>query len=168
MSDEQLVATNEELVKRLRPLSWSDIDARFGVPMDKTMREAADRIELLATTNEQLVATNEALTAELATCEKYRDAYAECDRIGTQTVRDLEAVNKNQEAMIRQADRRGDALEAKLAECEARLGKAVEALRFGVDLIKGDSIGHEWKKGQADFRRMARTTLAEIERSYAT
>jgi len=90
MSDEQLVATNEELVKRLRPLSWSDIDARFGVPMDKTMREAADRIELLATTNEQLVATNEALTAELATCEKYRDAYAECDKIGTQAVRDLE------------------------------------------------------------------------------
>jgi hypothetical protein len=40
---------------------------------------------------EQLVAINEALTAELATCEKYRDAYAECDRIGTQTVRDLEA-----------------------------------------------------------------------------
>ena len=28
---------------------------------------------------------------KLATCEKYRDAYAECDRIGTQAVRDLEA-----------------------------------------------------------------------------
>ena len=39
--------TDEELVKRLRPLSWSDIDARFGVPMDDTMREAADRIEQL-------------------------------------------------------------------------------------------------------------------------
>lgn len=52
---------------------------------------AADRIELLATTNEQLVATNEALTAKLATCEKYRDAYAEMGRIGTQAVRDLEA-----------------------------------------------------------------------------
>jgi hypothetical protein len=43
------------------------------------------------------------------------------------------------------------------------LAKAVEALRFGVDLIEGDSIGHEWKKGQADFRRMARATIAEIE-----
>ena len=52
---------------------------------------------------EQLVAINEALTAKLATCEKYRDAYAECDSVGTQAVRDLEA---------------------KLAECEARLGKA--------------------------------------------
>jgi len=54
-----------------------------------------------------------------------------------------------------------DRIEALTAE----LAKAVEALRFGVDLIKGDSIGHEWKKGQADFRRMARTTLAEIEGS---
>ena len=27
----------------------------------------------------------------------------------------------------------------------------VEALRFGVDLIKGDSIGSEWKRGQADL-----------------
>ena len=33
----------------------------------------------------------EALSAKLATCEKYRDAYAEMDRIGTQAVRDLEA-----------------------------------------------------------------------------
>lgn len=29
--------------------------------------------------------------AKLAKCEKYRDAYAECDRIATQAVRDLEA-----------------------------------------------------------------------------
>jgi hypothetical protein len=29
--------------------------------------------------------------AKLATCERHRDAYAECDRIGTQAVRDLEA-----------------------------------------------------------------------------
>jgi hypothetical protein len=34
----------------------------------------------------QLIATED----KLATCEKYRDAYAECDRIGTQAVRDLE------------------------------------------------------------------------------
>lgn len=32
-----------------------------------------------------------ALEAKLATCEKYRDAYADCDRIGTQAVRDLES-----------------------------------------------------------------------------
>ena len=40
---------------------------------------------------EQLAVTNEALEAKLATCEKYRDAYAEMGRIGTQAVRDLEA-----------------------------------------------------------------------------
>jgi hypothetical protein len=33
----------------------------------------------------------EELKAKLATCEKYKAAYAECDRIGTQAVRDLEA-----------------------------------------------------------------------------
>ena len=40
--------------------------------------------------NGELRETIEALEAKLATCEKYRDAYAECDRIGTQAVRDLE------------------------------------------------------------------------------
>jgi hypothetical protein len=74
--------SDEVLCKALRRCSLSKYDYRY---------EAADRIELLATTNEQLVATNEALTAKLATCEKYRDAYAECDSIGTQAVRDLEA-----------------------------------------------------------------------------
>jgi hypothetical protein len=33
----------------------------------------------------------ERLSDKLATCEKYRDAYAGCDRIGTQAVRDIEA-----------------------------------------------------------------------------
>jgi hypothetical protein len=55
------------------------------------------------------------------------------------------------------------AMERKLEAARADTKKAVEALRFGVDLIKGDSFGHEWKKGQADFRRMARTALAEIK-----
>jgi hypothetical protein len=63
---------SDDLVKRLR-------DPAFGTETSERllMVAAADRIE--------------ALTAELATCEKYRDAYAECDRIGTQAVRDLEA-----------------------------------------------------------------------------
>jgi hypothetical protein len=104
--------TDEELVERLRSYAkdqggWHNID--------DTCEEAADRIE-------QLVAINEALTKErdeqiewvkrladmqiasevkLATCEKYRDAYAECDRIGTQAVRDLEAkLAKAVEALI--------------------------------------------------------------------
>jgi hypothetical protein len=125
--------TDEELVKRLR---------KGDTPMaNHYMDEAADRIE--------------ALTAELATCEKYRDAYAECDRIGTQTVRDLEAMNKNQEAMIRQADRRGDALEAKLA-------KAVEALR---DMC-AEFRGYDLPYGSKAYVK-ATTTLAKIENSEA-
>jgi hypothetical protein len=63
--------TNEELIAFLRDLPFL------------RAAKAADRIE-------QLVAINEAMTAKLATCEKYRDAYAECDSIGTQAVRDLE------------------------------------------------------------------------------
>ena len=47
--------------------------------------------------------------AALATCEKYRDAYAECDRIGTQAVRDLEAklehAKKGLRKILRTSDR---------------------------------------------------------------
>jgi hypothetical protein len=41
--------------------------------------------------NGELRETIEALEAKLSICERHRDAYAECDRIGTQAVRDLEA-----------------------------------------------------------------------------
>ena len=44
----------------------------------------------------------EELEAKLATCEKYKAAYAECDRIGTQAVRDLEAKLAKFEAMSMQ------------------------------------------------------------------
>ena len=47
--------------------------------------------------------------AKLATCEKYRDAYAECDRIGTQAVRELEA-------------KLAKAVEIALEECPFRWG----------------------------------------------
>lgn len=67
--------TDEELIARLRKYK------------DDLLSITADRIE--------------ALTAELATCEKYRDAYAECDRIGTQAVRDLEAKLAKAEAGLR-------------------------------------------------------------------
>ena len=69
---------------------------------------AADRIEQLVATNEDLSISNATLIAERATCEKYRDAYAEMGRIGTQAVRDLEA---------------------KLFKTEAKLAKTVELLR---------------------------------------
>ena len=63
--------TDAELIARLRQHDgWVTLEAH-------THLTAADRIE--------------ALTAKLATCEKYRDAYDEMGRIGTQAVRDLEA-----------------------------------------------------------------------------
>ena len=83
-------------------------------------RQAADRIE--------------DLTDKLATCEKYRDAYAECDRIGTQAVRDL----------------------------EAKLAKAVEALEFYATLI-GGKHECPWHMLSEDFGEKSRATLAEIK-----
>ena len=77
-------------------------------------RQAADRIE--------------ALEAKLATCEKYRDAYAECDRIGTQAVRDL----------------------------EAKLAKAVEIGNKMAHSIEGNyylpNIAGEWRKVAAEIK----------------
>ena len=91
-----------DLIKRL--LSWS------GTPFDDDAHQAADRIEELVKERDELGRKlntarygqpdfawsihEEAmadLRAKLATCEKYSDAYAECDRIGTQAARDLEA-----------------------------------------------------------------------------
>jgi chromosome segregation ATPase len=77
------------------------------------------------------------LMSKLRAAEKYRDAYAECDRIGTEAVRDLEA---------------------KLAECEARLGKAVEAL---TDIVKDCEA--EYPPSHGAIKYFCRTTLAEIE-----
>ena len=74
--------TDAELITRLRLYGRSEV----------AVLEAADRIE--------------ALTAKLATCEKYRDAYDEMGRIGTQAVR---------------------ALEAKLAKVVAAAGKMLDA-----------------------------------------
>jgi hypothetical protein len=73
-------------------------------------RQSADRIEALT----------EQLNAARADA-KEAEAYAE----------EVEAMNKNQEAMIRQADRRGDALEAKLARAEWLLTDAAVQLEDG-------------------------------------
>jgi hypothetical protein len=70
--------TDAELIARLREDVFYGDERLHNLSRHNPLHmEAADRIE--------------ALTAKLATCEKYRDAYAECDRIGAQAVRDLEA-----------------------------------------------------------------------------
>jgi ATPase subunit of ABC transporter with duplicated ATPase domains len=64
--------------------------------------------------------------------------------------------------LFMQADARADKAEAERDAWKARAEAAEAALRFGVDLIEGDSFGSEWKKGCADFRRMARAHLADL------
>ena len=82
-------------------------------------RQTADRIE--------------ALIAELATCEKYRDAYAEMGRIGTQAVRDLEA--KLAKAV--------EALDMLVRDCEADYPPSHVAIKYfaigALAEIKGES-----------------------------
>jgi fructose-1-phosphate kinase PfkB-like protein len=87
---------------------------------------------------------------------KEAEAYAE----------ELEAMNKNQEAMIRQADRRGDALKAKLE-------KTVELLKDARQDLE-EYVTHEWPKDEhpvyerkwerdMELCRRIDATLAEIE-----
>jgi hypothetical protein len=88
----------------------------------------------------------EALTAKLATCEKYRDAYAEMGRIGTQAVRDL----------------------------EAKLAKAVEALGVLIQHTHNcekeltEDLHHADFCGESGPLTDARATLAEIKSGIAT
>lgn len=116
--------TDEALIARLR--GWArDIQTGSTATwaMDQDLKGAADRIE--------------ALIAKLATCEKYRDAYDEMGRIGTQAVRDLEA---------------------KLAENEVRLGKAVEALKMMCEEFRGYDLPY----GSKAYSQ-ATSALAEIK-----
>ena len=55
------------------------------------LQEAKDCIKALQKALKDQSSVSDRLAEQLATCEKYRDAYAECDRIGTQAVRGLEA-----------------------------------------------------------------------------
>ena len=107
---------------------------------DCVEKNMLDRIKALT---EQLAAARddakeaedyaEELEAKLATCEKYRDAYAECDRIGTQTVRDLEA--KLAKAV--------EALDMLVRDCEADYPPSHVAIKYfaigALAEIKGES-----------------------------
>lgn len=63
--------TNEELCKALRAIDHMSLEDCF--LQSPYFTKAADRIELLATTNEQLVATNEALVMERDGLRQARD-----------------------------------------------------------------------------------------------
>jgi hypothetical protein len=136
--------SDKELVKALRDFA-DDGYADLSIA-------AADRIELLATANKQLVATNEALTAENK-------------RLGKQCEGLMQAGMNNGQALI--------IAEAKLAECEARLGKAVELLKEARQDLE-EYVTHEWPKDEhpvyerkwerdMELCRRIDATLAEIE-----
>jgi DNA repair ATPase RecN len=111
--------SDEELVKRLRPLSWSDIDARFGVPMDETMREAADRIK--------------ALTAER---DEYWKSFVHWRKEADTLTEQLEAARadaKEAEAYAEELAKDQVDLCSQLIAAEDKLAKAVELLRKHCD-----------------------------------
>jgi DNA repair exonuclease SbcCD ATPase subunit len=146
--------TDEELVKRLRDVA----EATGPNEARQIALESSDRIEQLqqalkdqSSVSDRLAEANEKLTAErdeawrraehveeqwgrceakLATCEKYRDAYDKMGRIGTEAYREL----------------------------EAKLAKAVEALR----LIEADCEA-DYPPSHLAIKYAARATLAEIE-----
>jgi len=99
-----------------------------------TKKDLADRIVELA--------------ALLATCEKYRDAYAECDRIATQAVRDLEARLEKAEA---ERDEARKANREMLLEVLAASGQAQEAYgaQLAVEARLIDALGRGFWAGRA-------------------
>ena len=130
------------------------------------LQEAKGQIKALQKALKDQSSVSDRLAEQLATCEKYRDAYAEMGRIGTQAVRDLEdkltlMTTERDEAWRRAAhsEKMWGEAEVKLAECEARLGKAVEALDEAVYLLKPDEKD---MMRQAGVYRIV-TTLAEIK-----
>jgi hypothetical protein len=118
----------------------------------------------------------DAAEAKLATCEKYRDAYAECDRIGTQAVRDLEVrLAKAHEKEIAVWSENYAAMERKLEAARADTKKAeayAEELEKELRLMKTAGIVEvavrnpsvmEYMKHWEGRAETAEATLAEIE-----
>jgi hypothetical protein len=79
----------------------------------------------------------DALEAKLATCEKYRDAYAECDSIGTQAVRDRDANLAKLVSIAKRITSFEDTTE-ELAECGCARCKAHLKLRATLAEIEGE------------------------------
>lgn len=105
---EQLVATNEELTKE--------------------RDDYANKLMQANNTYTEMHLEIERLSDKLATCGKYRDAYAELDRIGTQAVRELEAkLAKAVEALLTIVDNGGAGsyhlARATLAEIKGETGE---------------------------------------------
>jgi hypothetical protein len=110
-------------------------------------------------------------------CKRLRGWGMKTPSAGADRIEELEAMNKNQEAMIRQADNRGDAwrfradiAEAKLATCEKYRDAYDKMGRIGTEAYR--DLEAKFQKAMThvmDYSndphlvQFARATLAEIE-----
>ena len=99
MTDEELTLAIAELQEVVR-CRCDEAYRDRGLKDPHCECDSAEAVKIVARRIEQLAVTNEALTAKLAICEKYRDAYDEMGRIGTQAVRDLEAKLSKTEGLL--------------------------------------------------------------------
>jgi hypothetical protein len=144
MTDDDLEKPEVSLVKRLRDVDHLCVEDCF--LQSPLYTYAADRIE-------QLVATNEAL-------ERERD----------ELQKDFDGLDAASRTLINEARSIAEAAESRLAECEARLGKAVEALRsfsYEIDMPAMADDRHISIHATMGDHRRARAVLAEIESSEA-
>ena len=125
MTDEELTQAMAELQEVVR----CHCDEAFrdrGLQDPQCQCDSAEAVKVVAD-------RIEALEAKLSTCEKYRDAYAEMGRIGTQAVRDLEA--KLAKAV--------EALDMLVRDCEADYPPSHVAIKYfaigALAEIKGES-----------------------------
>jgi hypothetical protein len=159
--------SDKELVKALKLLAF--------VHNDGAITQAALRIELLATTNEQLVAINEALTEQLEAARadaKEAEAYAEELEKELSVCRMAQAVMENTVAeavkMLDEQDRKYNRMTNDMIERHAaKLAKAVEALvslekQASTTSSRGAVTGLHWTHLTVAILK-ARATLAEIE-----
>jgi Zn-dependent M32 family carboxypeptidase len=163
MSDEEIDALKHRAMDAFKAhLLYSSATEQVRANVIVDLVQALTELQLEATTADRWLTAAcdraDASEAKLATCEKYRDAYAERDRIGTQAVRDLEAkLAKAHEKEIAVWSENYAALERKLEAARADTKKAVEALEVIRDrqyYLMGAGI---------TAQVIARATLAEIE-----
>jgi chromosome segregation ATPase len=175
----------EELEKELNICRMAQVVMENGIAEAEKERDdyAFKLADANNTYNEMHVALSEA-NDKLATCEKYRDAYAECDRIGTQAVRELEAKLTTCEEIGRAAEEDASQLREKLRartaernhandvtdaaieevnRLKALLAKAVEALeRIGKGDYRINNVPDYVKDPQPTAKDIARTTLSAL------
>ena len=124
MSDEEIDALKHRAMGAFKThLLYSSATEQVRANVIVDLVQALTELQLEATTADRWLTAAcdraDAAEAKLATCEKYRDAYVEMDRIGTQAVRDL----------------------------NAKLAKAVEALREALYFLRPTESDMEKKAG---------------------